>query len=94
MNFADAIEAIVRDAFEDVALLIGGAAALHQLEDGVLQGLVRRLDRVRARALSRLARAAGQPAPECPHRLHPAIEGFLERNRCGHAPAEKEVTRA
>jgi hypothetical protein len=98
VSSSDAVEAIVRDAFEDVALLIGGAAALHRLEDGVVQTLVRRLDRVRARALSRLTRAgggaAGEPAPEWPHRLHPAVEGFLQRSRCGHAAAEKEVTRA
>ena len=98
MSSSDAVEAIVRNAFEDVALLISGAAALHQLEDGVVQTLVRRLDRVRARALSRLARAgggaAGELAPEWPHRLHPAVEGFLQCNRCGHDPAEEEVARA
>jgi hypothetical protein len=98
MHSPDAIEDVICDAFDDVVLLIGGAAALHHLEDSLVRTLVRRLDRVRARALSRLARtvdgAAGESAFECPYRLHPAVEGFLQRNGCGQAPAEKAVARA
>jgi hypothetical protein len=82
------IESIIQDAFEDVALLIGGAASLHQLEDQLVRTIIRRLDHVRARALARLALTdnsltrtskAGKP-----YRLHPAIEEFLLRNldRC------------
>jgi len=91
------IEAIVREAFEDVALLIGGAAALHQLEDGLVRTMIRRLTRVRAQALSRLAQvggpAAGDPAPDRPHRLHAAVEGFLQRNSRGRLSAQQEVAR-
>jgi hypothetical protein len=90
----DLIEGVFRDAFEDVALLIGGAAALHRLKDDLVRTLVRRLDRVRARALSRLARAADEQLPERPHRLHPAVEGFLQRNRCGGLAVRKEVAGA
>jgi hypothetical protein len=91
------IEAIFRDAFEDVALLIGGAASLHQLDNGLIRTLVRRLARVRTQAISRLAQVGGQPAgdasPEHPHRLHAAVEGFLQRNCRGYASAEKEAAR-
>jgi hypothetical protein len=85
VSSSDAVEDIVRDAFEDVALLIGGTAALHAWEDDAIWALVRRLDRVRARALSRLAHAGGpvggEPGASFPRRMHPAVEGFLRRNQ-------------
>jgi hypothetical protein len=93
----DAIKAIVQDAFEDVALLISGAAVLHQLDDRLIRTLVRRLGRVRTRALSRLARTGHQtsdrpsPAPAC--RLHPAVEVFLRTNRHHDNARAKEVDR-
>jgi hypothetical protein len=88
------IESIFLDAFEDVALLIGGATTLHQLDDGLVRTLIRRLDRVRSRALSRLTRAGdrvtSEPVLERPHHLHPAIEIFLQGNSSLPAPAKKE----
>jgi hypothetical protein len=85
MRSSREIESIIRDAFEDVALLIGGAATLHQLDDPLVRTLIRRLDHVRSRALARLALADAQtrpaPKPEKPYPLHPAIEAFLARRR-------------
>jgi hypothetical protein len=84
MTSSQEIEAIVRDAFEDVALLIGGATTLHHLDDDVVRTLIRRLDRVRSRALDRLGQgrvqATSVPLSARPYRLHPAVEGFLRRN--------------
>jgi hypothetical protein len=80
-----AIDAIVRDAFEDVALLISATATLHHLDDQLVRTLVRRLGRVRERALHRLTRIDGRagearsPGRPCP--LHPAVEGFLSRDQ-------------
>jgi hypothetical protein len=86
---ASDIESIFRDAFEDVALLISGAASLHRLEDRVVRTLIRRLEGVRSRALGRLARADGccTPAPvaHAPQPLHPVIERFLRRDHSGRA---------
>jgi hypothetical protein len=87
VNSSNPIESILRDAFEDVALLVGGAASLHQLEDQLVRTLIRRLDHIRSRALDRLARTTyratrtSRPGRPCP--LHPAIEGFLLRNTDG-----------
>jgi hypothetical protein len=88
MSSSNPIESIIQDAFEDVALLIGGAASLHQLEDPLVRILIRRLDHVRSRALARVALTGSSATPASkpgkPWRLHPAIEGFLLRNRDGH----------
>jgi hypothetical protein len=84
MTSSHEIESIFREAFEDVALLIGGVTTLHHVDDHVVQTLIRRLDRVRARILRRLERAddkantEGLPVRPCG--LHPAVEGFLQRN--------------
>jgi hypothetical protein len=94
VSSSNQIESIMQDAFEDVALLIGGAASLHQLEDQLVRILIRRLDHVRSRALARLAltnhraNRASMPGKPCP--LHPAIEGFLLRNidSCDHGAME------
>jgi hypothetical protein len=87
------IDAVVRNAFEDMALLIGAAAALHHLDDRLVCTLVRRLGRVRERALDRLTQIGGRaekgPSSEWPRPLHPAVESFLLRAQCGR----KEVSR-
>jgi hypothetical protein len=86
---------IIQDAFEDVALLIGGAASLHQLENQLVRTLMRRLDHVRTRALARLEQvdaSASRPANSGrPYHLHPAIEGFLRRQHGGHQPGLSEM---
>jgi hypothetical protein len=52
VSSASEIEAIFRDAFEDVALLIGGTPSLHGREDQVVRTPMRRLGGVRSRVLS------------------------------------------
>jgi hypothetical protein len=90
------IERIVLDAFEDVALLIGGAAALHQLHDDLLWNLLRRLDRVRTRTVARLARqrtaGCAESAAGGPRHTHPAVEEFLLRSRPPGLPVPAGAT--
>jgi hypothetical protein len=84
MNPPDAQEEILQDALEDVALLIGAAAAAHHLADDLVWTLLRRLSRLRDRALSRVRRGnrsgGSRGAAGHPHRSHPAVEEFLLRN--------------
>ncbi len=78
-------ESLVREAFDDIAILIGGAASSYHLEDDLLWTMMTRLDRIRVRVLRDLkgqlrggdvkARSAKLP------RVHPAIDEFLLRNR-------------
>ena len=43
----DKVEAVLQDAFEDVALLIGATAGVSGLSDDLMWRLLHRLDRVR-----------------------------------------------
>jgi hypothetical protein len=90
MSSSNQIDSIIQDAFEDVALLIGGAASLHQLDDQLIRILIRRLEHVRSRALTRLAQtdasANRRLKPGKPYHLHPAIEDFLLRKLDDRAP--------
>src|SRR5574340_1130421 len=78
-------EALVRDAFDDIALLVGSIAALHNLDDDLLWTLMKRLDRIRVKLLRNLlgdtAREDFEPAPLRPPRTHAAVDEFLARNR-------------
>jgi len=80
-------ESLVRAALDDIALVIGGAAALHQLNDDVVWSLMKRLDRIRLRLFRDLRGLAPQPERETsagkPPRVHAAVEEFLVRNRVG-----------
>ncbi|MBS1853922.1 MAG: hypothetical protein JST11_01040 [Acidobacteria bacterium] len=80
-------EPLVREAFNDIALLIGGVAVLHHLDDDLTWTLMKRLDRIRVRLLRDLkgtARLDGmEPAAANPPRVHAAVEEFLVRNRAG-----------
>lgn len=80
-------EAVLRDAFEDIALVVGGIAGLHGLNDDLVWTLMKRLDRVRVLALRRLkhtqAGSGERPIPGAPSESHPAVEEFLLRNRRG-----------
>jgi hypothetical protein len=80
-------ESLVREAFDDIALVIGGVAALHHLDDDLTWTLMKRLDRIRIRLLSDLKGAARredfEPATARPPRVHPAVDEFLVRNRAG-----------
>jgi len=88
MRHDDDSTVAVKDAFDDVALLIGSVAAARNLPDDLVQALISRLDRVRVRTLRRLsddhAHSDRQHKGE-PPRLHPAVEGFLFRNGQGVA---------
>ena len=78
-------EALVRDAFDDIALLVGSIAALHNLDDDLLWTLMKRLDRIRVKLLRNLladtAREDFEPTPLRPPRTHAAVDEFLARNR-------------
>lgn len=78
-------EAIVRDAFDDVALVVGGVAVLHNLDDDLVWTLMKRLDRIRVRPLRSLkgssAREEFEPNPGRPPRTHAAVDEFLSHNR-------------
>ena len=73
---------LINDLFEEEALLIGGLAAVHDVEDDLVWRLIRNLDVIRGKALRRLDakepdRSAGSPAARPNLRPHPAIEEFL-----------------
>jgi len=78
-------EVLAREALDDIALIIGGAAAIHQLDDDLVWSVMRRLDRIRVRLLRDLKGLA--PRDKCdpnltkPPRVHVAVEEFLVRNR-------------
>lgn len=80
-------ESLVREAFNDVALVIGGVAVLHHLDDDLTWTLMKRLDRIRVRLLRDLKgisrREDYQPATAQPPRVHAAVDEFLVRNRAG-----------
>jgi hypothetical protein len=82
-----AADALVRDAFDDIALVVGGVAVLHNLDDDLTWTLMKRLDRIRIRLLRDLnghARRDGfEPSVAKPPRVHPAVDEFLARNRAG-----------
>lgn len=78
-------EALIRDAFDDIALLVGSIAAIHSLDDDILWSLMKRLDRIRVKLLRSLqggaAREDFEPASMQPPRTHAAVDEFLARNR-------------
>ena len=79
-------EGTVRDAFDDVALLIGGVAVIYHLDDDLTWMLMKRLDRIRVRLLRDLKysrRDDLEPSVAQPPRVHAAVEEFLVRNRAG-----------
>lgn len=80
-------ELLVRAALDDIALLVGGAAALHQLDDDLVWTLTKRMDRIRVRLLRDLKGLAHweelEPKATKPPRVHAAVEEFLIRNRTG-----------
>jgi hypothetical protein len=80
-------EAIIRDAFDDVGLVVGGIAVIHNLDDDLVWTLMKRLDRIRVRLLRSLKGASAQeafePGARKPPRTHAAVDEFLFRNRAG-----------
>jgi len=80
-------ETLVRNALDDIVVVVGGAAALHQLNDDVVWSVMKRLDRIRVRLLRDLKGLAPRNEEELngpkPPRVHPAVDEFLARNRAG-----------
>jgi hypothetical protein len=78
-------DSLVREALDDIALVIGGAAAIHGLDDDLIWSVMKRLDRIRVRLLRDLKglapRDESEPNPARPPRVHAAVEEFLVRNR-------------
>lgn len=78
-------EGLIRDAFDDIALLVGSIAAIHSLDDDILWSLMKRLDRIRVKLLRNLQGGATredfEPASMRPPRTHAAVDEFLARNR-------------
>lgn len=77
---------LVREAFEDVAIVFGTAAATHPvLDDDLIWSIMRRLDRIRIRLLRDLQGAAREASSLCSFppapRVHPALDDFLVRSR-------------
>jgi hypothetical protein len=80
-------ENLVREAFNDIALVIGGVAVLHHIDDDLTWTLMKRLDRIRVRLLRDLKGNCQadifEPSAVTPPRVHPAVDEFLIRNRAG-----------
>lgn len=78
-------ETLIREAFDDIALLAGSLAAIHNLDEDLLWTLMKRLDRIRIRLLRNLqggpARLEFEPEPVRPPRTHASVDEFLARNR-------------
>lgn len=82
------IEALVREALNDVALVVSGAAIslLHYLDDDLVWSILKRMDQIRVRLMCELRNLPVDPqtaATPRPLRVHPAVEAFLARNRMG-----------
>lgn len=77
-------ESLVREAFNDVALVIGGVAVIHHVDDDLTWTLMKRLDRIRVRLLRDLRGLSRsdsfEPSAVKPPRVHAAVEEFLVRN--------------
>ena len=80
-------ETLVREALDDIALVIGGAAAIHNLNDDLVWSVMKRLDRIRVRLLRELKgltpRNDIELNPAWPPRIHAAVDEFLGRNQTG-----------
>lgn len=75
---------LINDLFEEVALVIGGLAAVHEMDDDLIWRLVKNLDVIRGKALRRIEdRNSENDVPERKPKLkpHPAIEDFLRNLR-------------
>jgi hypothetical protein len=82
---AAAHEGLVRESFDDIALLVGSTAAIYNLDDDILWTVMKRLDRIRVRLLRNLSGTTGreefEPTAVRPPRIHPAVDEFIGRNR-------------
>lgn len=76
---------LLLDLFEEEALVIGGLAAVHGLEDELVWRIMRNLDVILDKSLRRLDSSEGSPGKSDGDGLnakpHPAIEDFLLKLR-------------
>ncbi|HAM34581.1 MAG TPA: hypothetical protein DEB40_03265 [Elusimicrobia bacterium] len=76
---------LVLDLFEEEALVIGGLAAVHGLDDDLVWRLMRNLDVILDKSLRRLESSEASPAKADRDAVntkpHPAIEDFLLKLR-------------
>jgi hypothetical protein len=76
---------LLREAFDDIALVVGGAAVVHRIDDDLTWTLLARIDHIRVRLLQDLkglpAKDLFEPRNAWPPRVHPAVEAFLMRTR-------------
>jgi hypothetical protein len=75
---------LVRNIFQEHALVLGGLAALDEIDDDAIWRLVRSLDTIRLRAIRRIEHFPvdpGRPEPRPAESVkpHPAIEQFLRQ---------------
>jgi hypothetical protein len=76
---------LLREAFDDIALIIGGAAVVNRIDDDLTWTLLARIDHIRVRLLQELKglppKDLFEPRSAWPPRVHPAVEAFLVRNQ-------------
>lgn len=86
-KIAAAHDGLIRDCFDDTALLMGSIASISSLDDDILWTVMKRLDRIRVRLLRNLSELGGREDFESmvvrPPRTHPAVDEFLAHNRAG-----------
>lgn len=75
----------MREAFDDIALVIGGAAADYRIDDDLTWTLLARIDRIRQRLFQEFRglppKDLFEPRSAWPPRVRPAVEAFLCRNQ-------------
>jgi len=79
-------EMLVREALNDVALVIGSAAILHYLDDDLVWTVMKRMDQIRVRlmrALRNLPIDLQAMATAKPLKTHPTVQEFLTRCQMG-----------
>jgi len=80
----DEAKELLRDLFEEEALVIGGLVAVHEVEDDLVWRLMKSLDAIRTKVFRRLDETdpPDEPVAARPHlEPHPAIEEFLLKLR-------------
>ena len=67
---------LIDGLLEEEALVLGGLAAVHDVDDDLIWRLMQNLDVIRGKTLRRL-RAMSSEDPDPAPRPHPAIQDFL-----------------
>ena len=77
---------LINDLCEEVALAIGGLAAIYDIDEDLIWRLIKNLDAIRGKALRRVGirdptDAGDSPTGGSSFKPHPAIEDFLLKLR-------------